>query len=161
MHNLAREIHAAEWDVMRAARAGEVPLQMQGLKGFKAAGSQTEEIRTAVHSKFWQRLENVFVLFPGTHECKCILCYHAGLVRSLSTADMPGDTGLWYETGRVWPGCEPGDQQAARGPSQCLTRRNSLTGQVWLACGTCRALGARSSCYCLAEGGMEAQQKGW
>lgn len=40
---------------------------------------------------------------------------------SLLPPDVPGDTGLWYEAGSVWPGCEPGDQQAAQGPSECLT----------------------------------------
>jgi len=38
-------------------------------------------------------------LCPGTHKCKRILCHHSLLTSSLSASGMPGDTGLWYETG--------------------------------------------------------------
>lgn len=118
-------------------------------------------ITTAVLSKCWQRLENVFVLFPGTHNCKCILCHHAGLLPTSQhqTCQVTQDCGMRLAV------CDQGvSQETNRKP-----RGHHIVwheGTPWLARYglhevPARALGARSSCCCPAKGGMEAQQNGW
>lgn len=102
-------------------------LQMLGLKGCTSVmlgrcGNKdksskekwTGGIRTTLHGKHWQRLENGYCHCCGTHKCKYILWHHARLTSTLSASDMPGDIGVWYKTGEcvtgvwaTWPTWSP------------------------------------------------------
>lgn len=107
-------------------------------------------IRTAVPTKCWQRLENVFVLFPGTHKCKCVLCHHAGLIPSLS----PGTRYARWHRALEWDW-----QCVARVWARRPTGRPGTTiwheGTPWLArcaCGTCQGFGSQEFLLLLCKG---------
>lgn len=105
-------------------------------------------ITTAVLSKCWQRLENVFVLFPGTHNCKCILCHHAGLLPTSQhqTCQVTQDCGMRLAV------CDQGvSQETNRKPrghhivwhegTPWLARYG--LHEVQLAWGTCQGFGSQ------------------
>lgn len=133
-------------------------LFMRNVEGrIKPAGrSETEESEQQYLPSAGKGLRMCLCCFQGHTSASVFSVTMLGsYLASLLAPDMPGDTGLWNETGSAWPGCEPGDQQEDQGPPFDM---KELPGWPGVPVVPARALGARNSCYCLAKGGVEAQQ---